>query len=116
MTSYAAYSVTVRRATTIGRHSENGLRIFRARRRKGLSQVALGEAAGISHRQIVRLENGEHLPSGEHRDRIAEALGVDRQEIQSSDDDEESDPLPPDLVEALQIIARYTAITARQVQ
>lgn len=96
----------MRRATTVGRHAENGLRIFRARKRKGLSQVALGNAAGISHRQIVRLENGEHLPSAEHRDLLAEALGLDRTQISSGDDDEEEDSLVALLYKAVRVIER----------
>ena len=104
----------MRRATIVGKHAENGMRIFRARRRKGLSQVALGHAAGISHRQIVRLENGEHLPSGEHADRLAEALGIDRKEIGSSDDEDEELDLPPDLALALQTFARYAGFTERK--
>src|SRR5438067_1935218 len=88
----------MRRATTIGRHADNGQKIFRSRRSKGLTQMQVCESVGVSHRQYVRLENGEHLPSGALRDRLAEVFGVDKSEIKSGDDeDEASDSLAADL-------------------
>lgn len=101
----------MRRATTTGRHADNGRVIFKARRRKGLTQMQVCAIAGVSHRQYVRLENGEHLPGGGLRDRLADAFGVKPNEIKSSDDDEEDSPLPPDLVSALQTFARYAGET-----
>lgn len=79
----------MQRATIVGKHAENGKVIRRARRLKGLTQMQVCEAASVSHRQYVRLENGEHLPGGPLRDRLAETLGVERDEIKSNDDDEE---------------------------
>ena len=95
---------TMRRSTTVGRHSDNGRRIFDSRRDRKLTQMQVCALAGVSHRQYVRLENGEHLPSGDLRDRLAEVFGVPRESIKSADDDEES-PLAAastdDLVRAL---------------
>ncbi|HXJ62765.1 MAG TPA: helix-turn-helix transcriptional regulator [Actinomycetota bacterium] len=73
--------------------ADNGKAMARARRRAGVSQENLAAQVGITRRHMIRLENGEHLPSGELRDRIAGAVGVDVDEIQSADDDEEESPL-----------------------
>lgn len=44
---------------------------------------------------MIRLENGEHLPSSSLRNRIAEELGANRDAIQSADEeDEESATVP----------------------
>lgn len=79
----------MRKATTIGPHAENGRRIYDARRAKKLTQTVLGDHAGITYRQIIRLENGENLPSGEVRDAIAEALAIDPATLRSGDDGQE---------------------------
>ncbi len=49
-----------------------------ASRRHGsiLSQEWLAEQVGISRRHMIRIENGEHRPEPELRDKIAEALGA----------------------------------------
>lgn len=96
----------MRKALIVGKHAANGRRIFDARRRKGFTQTELGIAAGITYRQIIRLENGENLPSGGVRDRLAEALGLPRESIATGDEDEDSE-LPADLSQALQTLARY---------
>lgn len=101
----------MRRSTIVGRFAENGTRIFRARRLKGYTQMQVCDLAGVSHRQYVRLENGEHLPGAALRDRLADVLGVTREEIKSGDDDEEAQ-LPTDLAIALQVLARYTGARA----
>jgi len=69
---------------------ENGARIKRARKRTGLSQELFAVEVGTTRRHMIRLENGEHLPSSALRDRIAERTGQSRDEFQSSDDDEEA--------------------------
>jgi transcriptional regulator with XRE-family HTH domain len=97
----------MRRATIVGKYAENGQRIFTARRRKGFTQMHVCELAGVSHRQYVRLENGEHLPSEGLRDRLADTLGLERSEIKSGDDEDEESALPRDLDQALQVLARY---------
>lgn len=85
------------------RHEANGAAITRARRNKGISQERLSVMVNTTRRHMIRLENGEHLPSGDLRDRIAEACGVERAEIKSADDDaeEESDPIAGATVEDL---------------
>lgn len=71
--------------------SENGARIRRARKRTGLSQERLAAEIGTTRRHMIRLENGQHLPSGQLRDRIAQATGQPAETFQSADDDEEAD-------------------------
>lgn len=73
------------KATTVGRWHEAGASLRRLRRRVGISQERLAEQVGTTRRHMIRLENGEHLPSGALRDRITEALGVPRESLQSSD-------------------------------
>lgn len=73
----------------VGPHAENGRRIREARKQRKLSQTLLGDAAGVTYRQIIRYENGEHLPSGDVRDRLADALGLDPALIESADDSQE---------------------------
>lgn len=46
----------------------------RKARRPRISQENLAAAVGISRRHMIRIENGEHRPSPELRDRIAFAL------------------------------------------
>lgn len=72
---------------------ENGAVIRAARKVAGKSQERLASEVGTTRRHMIRLENGEHLPSSDLRNRIAEATGQSAKSIQSSeDDDEESDP------------------------
>lgn len=42
-----------------------------------ISQERLALAVGITRRHMIRIENGEHRPMPELRDRIAEVLGAD---------------------------------------
>ena len=95
------------RATTVGRWSENGKAILRARQRAGYSQEKFAAVIGTTRRHMIRLENGEHLPTGALRDRIVEASGAERASIAASDDESEEAALPPDLDVALQVLARY---------
>jgi transcriptional regulator with XRE-family HTH domain len=69
--------------------ADNGARIRRARKRKGLSQENLALTVGTSRRHMIRLENGQHLPSGPLRDGIAAACDIEPSEIQSADDEDE---------------------------
>ena len=50
----------------------------RARSNPRISQERLALAVGITRRHMIRIENGEHRPSPELRDRIADVLGADR--------------------------------------
>ena len=61
------------------RYPESGsaLRAARRSRLPSISQERLAEAVGITRRHMIRLENGEHRPSGDLRDKIAVELGVD---------------------------------------
>jgi transcriptional regulator with XRE-family HTH domain len=69
----------------------NGQEIARARRHKGISQELFAQQIGITRRHMIRLENGENLPSGGLRDRMADVLDVDRDEIRSADDDDDEE-------------------------
>ncbi len=75
------------------RFRENGRRIRAARRLTGLSQENFAPLIGTGRRHMIKLENGEHRPSGELRDRIVEVTGT-KEQIESSDDDKEEDLLP----------------------
>jgi len=46
------------------------------RQRRGLSQVALARAAGLSQSYLAGIESGARKGSAEHLKRLAEALGV----------------------------------------
>jgi transcriptional regulator with XRE-family HTH domain len=65
-----------RRATRSGPHAANGLVIWRARRRGGATQEVLARESGISRIQIIKLENGMHLPRPDTRDRMEAFLGL----------------------------------------
>lgn len=107
-------------ATAVTQHPfrDNGQKIRRARQLitsprlaanhrpdRPISGQDFAPLVGCSTRHLVRLENGEHLPSGALRDRIVEVTGTTEQ-IESSDDEEEA-ALPRDLIE--QIAARFPA-------
>lgn len=62
-----------------------------ARRRARISQENLAEAVGISRRHMIRIENGEHRPSPELRDRIAAALDANPEALPAV---EQPDPFP----------------------
>lgn len=59
--------------------------------RPRLSQENLAEAVGITRRHMIRIENGEHRPTPELRDRIAAALDFDASALPAV---EQSDPFP----------------------
>jgi transcriptional regulator with XRE-family HTH domain len=69
---------------------ENGARIRQARQQAQKSQERLAAEVSTTRRHMIRLENGEHLPSGALRDRIAEATGQPAESLQSADDEDES--------------------------
>ena len=77
-----------------------GARIREARLRRGFSQERFAPVIGITRRHLIRLENGEHHPSAELRDRIAEHTGEPAASFSLDEDDEESDPMA-DLEKAL---------------
>jgi transcriptional regulator with XRE-family HTH domain len=77
------------KSTNVGKWSENGKAIRRARLRTGLSQEKLAALIGTTRRHMIRLENGEHLPLGTLRDRLCDVLGIDHDAIQSGDDEQE---------------------------
>jgi transcriptional regulator with XRE-family HTH domain len=70
------------------RFRDNGAKIRQARKLTGLSQENFAPLIGTGRRHMIKLENGEHRPSGELRDRIVEVTGTTEQ-IESSDDEEE---------------------------
>ena len=56
-------------------------RIKQFRKESGLTQVALGEKAGVSPNTIARLERGEHRAASETIEKLAKALGVKASDI-----------------------------------
>lgn len=52
-----------------------GARIRQARRSKGMTLDALGEAVGTSRHHLIRLEGAKHRPRPEMLSRIAEQTG-----------------------------------------
>ncbi|MFE2073742.1 helix-turn-helix domain-containing protein [Streptomyces misionensis] len=58
------------------RRQQIGLQIREARRRKGLSQMQLGERIGCDHKTISRWENGHHPPDLNDLLLVADALDV----------------------------------------
>ncbi len=55
-----------------------------ARRARGLTQPEVAEAAGVSQVAISRYENGERSPDADVLDRLAAALGVTSELLQSA--------------------------------
>lgn len=70
------------------RYPENGQKIRRARKLTGLSQDNFAPAVKTTRRHLMRLERGQHRPSGTLRDRIVEVTGTEEL-IEASDDAEE---------------------------
>jgi len=81
-------------ATRVHPFNGNGTMIRRLRKRAGISQERLAAQVGTTRRHMIRLENGEHLPSALLRDRIAEAVGDERGEIRAADEDDEEAAMP----------------------
>jgi len=96
--------------------ADNGAAIRRARKRVGKSQERLAAEIGTTRRHMIRLENGEHLPSGGLRDRIVEATGDASGAIQSSDDEDEEDGLRRSLSDDLHRLAQVTALLEREAE
>ena len=71
-----------------------GERIAWARKRKGISQVALAEAIGTSQRHISRMESNKHAPRKPMREKLGGVLEQKPEFFSDSDEDEEGDPLP----------------------
>ena len=69
----------------------SALRVYRTSR--GLSQEELGRCAGVSRRQLVRLESGEAVPSRKTANAIAFVLGIPVEALflPGSDDQEAPD-------------------------
>lgn len=57
--------------------SRDAYRKARRQANPRISQENLALAVGITRRHMIRIENGEHRPLPELRDRIAEVLGAD---------------------------------------
>lgn len=90
------------------RFRENGRKIRAARQLTGLSQENFAPLIGTGRRHMIKLENGEHRPSGRLRDRIVEVTGTEER-IESSDDEEEDE-----LMNALIAFAKRTKKLRRE--
>jgi transcriptional regulator with XRE-family HTH domain len=62
---------------------EIGCRLRAARKRKGWSQEHLAAVAGVSTRQIQRIEGEQSAPTGETLQALASALGTDVTELRA---------------------------------
>ncbi len=94
--------------------ADNGAAIRRARKNAGKSQERLAADVGTTRRHMIRLENGEHLPSGGLRDRIVEATGESGGTIHASDDEDEEPSLRRSLSDDLHRLAQVTALLERE--
>ncbi|MFT4834417.1 MAG: transcriptional regulator with XRE-family HTH domain [Marinoscillum sp.] len=63
------------------KHSLIATRVREYRSRRALSQEALAEKAGLSHRTVQRIENGESNPTGDTLKRLSAALGINPDEL-----------------------------------
>ena len=66
--------------------SRDAYRKARRNAKPRISQERLAAAVGTSRRHMIRIENGEHRPSPELRDRIAEVLGADPSTLPAVED------------------------------
>lgn len=68
-----------------------GAKIKYLRKQNNLTQEYFSELIEISHRQIVRIESGENLPTIENLEKIANVFNISVEElfINSSFDDED---------------------------
>lgn len=59
------------------KYPESGEAYKSARHARGITQEALSVISGVSRREVIRIERGEHRPFPRTRDLIANALGAD---------------------------------------
>jgi transcriptional regulator with XRE-family HTH domain len=102
VTSRDVHCVTLS-TTSERKFGEIGARIRQARLGRGFSQERFAPIIGVTRRHLIRLENGEHHPSAELRDRLAEHTGERADHFSLDEDDEESDPVAS-LTDALNAI------------
>ena len=75
------------------RYPESGIAYRDARKSartgegKRVTQKTLAAAVGTDPRHIIRIENGEHRPRPDLRDRIADFLGVDPSTLPAAGED-----------------------------
>lgn len=69
------------RAERKRRAQEFGRRLKEARERRSLSQEALADKAGVSRSVVSFAEIGESLPYPRNRAKLADALGVDPEDL-----------------------------------
>ena len=58
-----------------------GERLREARIRALLSQSALARRSDVARRAVIRIEQGESVPTDVTRERLARAVGMDRDEL-----------------------------------
>jgi len=81
-----------------------GKKIRYLRKAKNISQESLSEMAGISPRQMVRIERAQSLPTLENLEKIALALGVTIQSLFENDYYESTEILKNKLHEKINIL------------
>jgi transcriptional regulator with XRE-family HTH domain len=57
-----------------------------ARIHQGLSLREVAAVVGKSHVWVMRIENGETVPSRQDRERLSEALGIDLSDMPARED------------------------------
>lgn len=62
-------------------HTHLATKVREFRTRKGMSQEALAEKSGISHRTVQRIENGESNPTGDTLQKLSVALKINPDEL-----------------------------------
>lgn len=73
-------------------HTRLGARVREARTRRGWTQEALGERAGLSYKFIGEIERGTGNPTVESVNQIADALSVDVGELFQREETEREYP------------------------
>lgn len=81
--------MTIAAETSKRPYATQGRALRAARNRRHMSQENFAPIVGTTRRHLIRLENGEHRPSGDLLARIAEQTGADPESFGYPADDEE---------------------------
>lgn len=89
---------------------EFGLYIAKHRKERGLSQVALAEAVGISRPYLTQIENGHRVPSEKVMQSLVVALGIPMAQVV---EDLLRDRMPEEQVHSLAYMVRGYDVLAK---
>lgn len=73
------------------KYAEHGAKIRAARVNASLSHDRLAALIGSSRQHLIKLEKGQHRARPAMLDKIADATGTPKQDLEAADDDEESE-------------------------